>query len=435
VPREPGVAEVRRSTWRVLAAQIGGEYIGRRHQRPDTVQLRHLDSIITLDAMDGSRGTQMRAPFVNPSDFKFVIYDEGLLGLLGKKLVRLQDLDIGHPDIDRRFMVQSSRPEAVRDLFRNERVRDRVWRHVLDGGSFVPSLTWKVRFGISEDDGMLGGAYPPEVDVVQFETVSQITSVDRLVGLFELFKVILDHVTVPTGGEDECEREIRRLRGRGHYHRPCHAVGGRSASPRRCRPARAAGGCPCGRCPARHGAREQSRLAGDAVHALARIGDKRAIPSLIRLLGMREGQLKRKLCEDASDALIAMGEEDTVRAFADALDGRSEGLSAVLKTSRDDVIQGLVVALDGPGRLVEVNTVAALERISAIEALPVLRRRVNNFMLASVRDAYRQAIESLESRTSLPRPAAAVTPRSDTLPRPTDGATPPRTDTLPKATD
>jgi hypothetical protein len=150
---------------------------------------------------------------------------------------------------------------------------------------------------------------------------------------------------------------------------------------------------------------------------------------------MREGQLKRKLCEDASDALIAMGEEDTVRAFADALDGRSEGLSAVLKTSRDDVIQGLVVALDGPGRLVEVNTVAALERISAIEALPVLRRRVNNFMLASVRDAYRQAIESLESRTSLPRPAAAVTPRSDTLPRPTDGATPPRTDTLPKATD
>lgn len=386
--------------------------------------------------MDGSRGTQMRAPFVNPSDFKFMIYHEGLLRLLGKKLVLLQDLDIGHPDIDRRFMVQSSRPEAVRDLFRNERVRDRVWRYVSDGSSFLPSLRWKVRFGISEDDGMLGGAYPPEVDVVQFETVSQITSVDRLVGLFELFKVILDHVTVPEGGEDEFERQIRRLQG--------------------------PGGIITGRVtlwegdPPRHDAVDRLGRLGDAravdvlldavlgsdpvlqakaVHALAQIGDERAIPSLIRLLGTRQGQLKRKLCEDASDALIAMGEEDTVRAFTDALDGRPEGLPAVLKTYRDDVIQGLVIALDGPGRLVEVNTVAALERISAIEALPVLRRRVNNFMLASVRNAYRQAIESLESKTSLPRPAAAVAPQSDTLPRPTDGATPPRTDTLPKATD
>ena len=429
-------AEALRTAWRTLADQIGGEYAGRRHQRPDTVQLRHGDCIITLDAMDGSRGTRMRAPFVNPSDFKFMIYDEGLLGLLGKKLVLLQDLEVGHPEIDRRFMVQSARPEAVRDLFRNERVRDRVWRYVTDGSSFVPGLTWKVRFGISDDDGLLGGAYAPEVDVLQFETVSKITDVERLVGLFELFKVILDQVTLPEGGEDEVEREIRRLRG--------------------------PGGIITGRVtlwegdPPRHDAADELGRLGDAravdvllgtlhesdpilqakaARALGEIGDERAIPALIRLLGMRQGQLKRKLSDDAADALIAMGEKDTVLAFTDALDGRPDGLSAVAKTHRSDVIEGLITALEGPGRLVVANTVAALERISAIEALPELRRRMNNFMLASVRDSYRQAIDALESRTSLPRPAGAVEAQADTLPRPADGETPPRTDTLPKATD
>ena len=308
MPLKPGAAEVRRSEWKVLADQIGGEYAGRRHQRPDTVQLRHGDCIITLDAMDGSRGTRMRAPFVNPSDFKFMIHDEGLMGLLGKKLVLLQDLEIGHPEIDRRFMVQSARAESVRELFRNEQVGDGVGRYVSHGSSFLPGLTWKVRFGISEDDGMLGGAYPPEVDVVQFETAAQITDIERLIGLFELFKAVLDHVTRSDAAEDEVERQIRRLR--------------------------APGGIITGLVtlwegdPPRHDAVDELGRLGDAhavdillstLHgsgpilqakaaaALGQIGDEQSIPPLIRLLGMRQGQLKRKLSDDAADALIAMG--------------------------------------------------------------------------------------------------------------------------------
>ena len=333
-------------------------------------------------------------------------------------------------------MVQSARPEAVRDLFRNERVRDRVWRYVSDGSSYVPGLTWKVRLGISDDDGLLGGAYAPEVDVLQFETAALITDVERLVGLFELFKAVLDHVTLPDGEEDEVEREIRRLRG------PGGIITGRVTLWE-------------GDPPRHHAVDELGRLGDDravdvllgtlhesdpvlqakSAHALGEIGDERAIPALIRLLGMRQGQLKRKLCDDAADALTAMGEEATVVAFTEALDGRPEDLPDIAKTYRSDVIEGLITALEGPGRLVVASTVAALERIGAIEALPALRRRMNNFMHATVRESFRQAIEALESRTSLPRPVGAVETMADTLPKPADGAPPPRTDTLPKATD
>ena len=130
-----------------------------------------------------------------------------------------------------------------------------------------------------------------------------------------------------------------------------------------------------------------------------------------------------------------MGEGDTVLAFTDALDGRPDGLRSVAKTHRSDVIEGLITALEGPGRLVVANTVAALERIRAVEAVPELRRRMNNFMLASVRDSYQEAIDALESHTRLPRPAGAVEKQSDTLPKPADGSETPGTDTLPKATD
>ncbi len=99
------------------------------------------------------------------------------------------------------------------------------------------------------------------------------------------------------------------------------------------------------------------------------------------------------------------------------------------------MIEGLITALEGPGRVVVANTVAALEKIRAVEALPELRRRMNNFMLATVRDSFQQAIDALEARTSLPRPAGAVEQQSDTLPKPADGTGTPGTDTLPKATD
>ena len=430
-----GLAEARRATWKKLADQIGAEFLGRRRQRSGTVQLRHGDSIITLDAMEGPGGTRMRAPFVNPSDFKFLIYSAGPLTLLGKKLDLVQDLDGGHFGINRRFVIRSDQPDAVRDLFSNQRVRDGVWKHVTQGIFFPRNLSSKVCLGISEDDGILGGAYSPDVDLLHFQSAPDITDIERLTGLFELFEVMLDHVRDPDAEEDQVERAIRCLQG--------------------------PGGIITGRVtlwegdPPRHDAVDELARLGDtravdillgtlhesdpilqakAAHALGEIGDERVVPALIRLLGKRQGRLKRKLADDAAEALLAMGKEDMARAFTDALDDRPDGLPAVARQHCSDLIEALITALEGPGRLVVANTATALQRIGAVEALPELRQRINDYMPASVWESYQQAIEALESRTGLPRPAAEVEPRSETLPKPADGVTKPATDTLPRST-
>ena len=152
--------------------------------------------------------------------------------------------------------------------------------------------------------------------------------------------------------------------------------------------------------------------------SLGAIGDRRAVPALIRLLVRRQGQTNHKLCDYAAQALISLGEEETVSAFADALEGRLEALPSAAKKHRADLIEGLIASLEGPGRVAVTNTVAALAKIGAVEVLPELRQRVNDYMLASVRASYRDAIEALEARTNLPRPAPALEPRADILPKP-----------------
>jgi hypothetical protein len=67
------------------------------------------------------------------------------------------------------------RPDTVPDLFTNEIVRERV---------LVPVK--KMRFGISENEGMLGGTDPDGVDLLHDHTPARITDPERLVRMFEL---------------------------------------------------------------------------------------------------------------------------------------------------------------------------------------------------------------------------------------------------------
>jgi hypothetical protein len=419
---------VRSVALRGLADEIGAEFLSGRAKRPATVQLRVGDTVVTLETgSDAVRGTRLRAPFVNRSGFRFLIYNSSTLSEFGKKLVLLQDLDIGHAGIDRRFIVQSARPDEVRELFGNERISDLVW-----------SQTTKVRFGISDDDGPLGGAYPGAVDLLHFHATEEVTDIDRLKALFELFSEILERVTRPGEEESELDRQVARLNGPGGMITTGQVTlweGG----------------------PARHDAVEVLAELGDSealdplmlavydsdpiiqsksVFALGEIGDERVIPVLIRLLGHRQGQLKRKLCDDAADALFTLEVDGIADAFERALDGHPEDLPGIPKQYRPDVIEALITALEGPGRMTVSNAVHALSKIGAVEALPELKRRLYKYMLASVKDAYREAISALETRTSLPRPADGTHVSTDTLPKPAaqtsrEGSA----DTLPDASD
>ena len=267
----------------------------------------------------------------------------------------LQDLDVGHPRIDRKFVVQSARPDTVRDLFTNEIVRERV---------MVPVKN--MRFGINENEGMLGGTDPDGVDLLHDHTPARITDPERLVRMFELLRAVLDEVTI-LDDESEMERQLRRLRA------PGGIITGRvtlwEGGPSRLDALDELAKCkdPTPVEPLMEVLADPDPiLQSKTVFALGKIGDEQTVPVLIRLLERRQGQLKRKLADDAGDALEGMGHGSLL----EALDGRPGRLANGSKEVRPEIIYALLSALERPGRLVVSNTVQARAKLGAVEALP-----------------------------------------------------------------
>ncbi|HRB13233.1 MAG TPA: DUF3137 domain-containing protein, partial [Vicinamibacteria bacterium] len=91
----------REEIWRQLSTEIHGRYVeGRGVWKGDKVEAIHHAWTVTLDQYVVSTGevtipyTRFRAPYVNPSGFRFRIYRRSRLSGLGK-LMGMQDIEIG----------------------------------------------------------------------------------------------------------------------------------------------------------------------------------------------------------------------------------------------------------------------------------------------------------------------------------------------------
>jgi hypothetical protein len=80
----------RREIWKQLSEQIGANYVDGGFWRGDKVEVQHGEWILTLDSYAVSTGkvtivyTRMRAPYVNPSGFRFTVYRRSIFTNIGK---------------------------------------------------------------------------------------------------------------------------------------------------------------------------------------------------------------------------------------------------------------------------------------------------------------------------------------------------------------
>lgn len=176
----------------------------------------------------------------------------------------------------------------------------------------------KMRFGISDNEGMVGGTDPDEVDLLHDHAPARITDPERLVRMFELLRAVLDEVAIPDD-ESEMERQLRRIRS------PGGIITGRvtlwEGGPSRLDALDELAKCkdPTPVEPLIEVLADPDPiLQSKTVFALGKIGDEQTVPVLIRLLERRQGQLKRKLADDAGDALEGMGHGSLL----ETLDGR-----------------------------------------------------------------------------------------------------------------
>lgn len=173
--------------WRQLCSEIGADFIDGGLWRGAKVEARVREWTITLDTFVVSTGktsvpfTRLRAPYVNKDGFRFRIYRKSMFSGLGK-LFGMQDIEVGHADFDREFIIQGSDDNKVRLLFGNSEIRRLM--------EAQPAIHLEVK----DDEGWFGTVFPEGVDELYFQVTGIIKDVERLKALYELFAETLNHL-------------------------------------------------------------------------------------------------------------------------------------------------------------------------------------------------------------------------------------------------
>lgn len=125
--------------------------------------------------------TRIRAPYVNPDHFRFTIYRRGFFSELGKWL-GMQDVEVGHPDFDRDFVIKGSDESKLRALFANARMRERITSQP------------RIHLTVKDHEGWFEKSFPPDTDELCFHVAGVIKDIARLEQLFALFAETLEQL-------------------------------------------------------------------------------------------------------------------------------------------------------------------------------------------------------------------------------------------------
>lgn len=174
--------------WRQLAREMDANYVDGDFWNRGKIQTSHAGWLITLEEHGKYHHTRLRAPFLNPGGFRFTVYRKGIFTELGKSL-GMQDVEVGHLDFDRDFVIQGTDETKLRQIFSNARIRELITEQ--------PRIHFEVKDGHGFFERNLFAEKPPEnLDVLEFDVDSRppIQDKERLRLLFDLFAETLDEL-------------------------------------------------------------------------------------------------------------------------------------------------------------------------------------------------------------------------------------------------
>jgi hypothetical protein len=174
--------------WRQLSEEIGAEVVqGGFWKGGSKVQAQVGPWTVALDTYTVSSGhshitfTRMRAPYVNPEDFRVKIFRRSVLSELDK-LFGMQDIEVGDPDFDEAFIIKGNDEDRVRLLFSDPKLRQMIQDQP------------QIQLEVKDSEGRFGPKFPEGVDELHFQVLGVIKDVDRLKSLFDLFAAVLNQL-------------------------------------------------------------------------------------------------------------------------------------------------------------------------------------------------------------------------------------------------
>ena len=170
----------REEVWQQLAREINARHEPREWFKAGRVVAGVGPWQVTLDVLEQENQnlTRLRAPFANPTGFRFRIYRTTVFSDFGKML-GMQDILISDPPFDDAFIIQGNDDRYVRALLADEKLRALI------------AAQPRIMLEVKDDDGWFGAAFPAGTDELKFTAQGVIKDLDRLRSLFDLFAATL----------------------------------------------------------------------------------------------------------------------------------------------------------------------------------------------------------------------------------------------------
>ena len=197
--------------WSQIATDIGGEYIDGGFWKKDVLIYKHGEWQILLDTYTQTTSTgtttgtstttttytRMRAPFINKDGLYFRITREGFFSSIGK-FFGMQDIEIGDPFFDDKFIIKGNNPEKIKLLLAEPKIKELCQQQP------------RIYFTIKDDEGWFGTDFPEGVDALYFSCVGVIKETALLKSLFGLFCITLQRlVQIDSAYEDDPQIQLK----------------------------------------------------------------------------------------------------------------------------------------------------------------------------------------------------------------------------------
>jgi len=174
----------KREAWELLCEEIGASYIYNGMFQADMVEFNYKNWVIIMDTFSRGSGksrttfTRVRLNYVKNIAFELEIFPQNFLMELGK-IFGAQDMELGEPEFDEKFMVKSNEVFLFADLLANQRLK-----YLLHQQRY-----FILRIGENYSN------FPHSIDdiyLIYYHARGTITDPQRLRDLFDLFTEIIE---------------------------------------------------------------------------------------------------------------------------------------------------------------------------------------------------------------------------------------------------
>ncbi len=171
---------IREAVWERISKGIGDNLLDPGFLTNKVLQLDIQDWVITIDSYtsNGIVYTRFRAPFFNDERLSIKIFTKGKQGN-EMKFFGMQDIIVGYPDIDEKYIIQGNKKEILRGIFGNASLRELMMEQE------------ELLIQVKDDESWFKESIKEPVDELYVEVPYLIKDNEQLETVFTIFSEIL----------------------------------------------------------------------------------------------------------------------------------------------------------------------------------------------------------------------------------------------------